>query len=147
MALEDRIEHPADPSAAKVLDRNKCIRMIRTAPSHARFPLGDVLKDMADQLQLAIAELETVSTSINNARNETTRYQHEAANANAEVKTMQGLLVTARDEREAALKELQALKDSIADAKKAAVEPPPPKKRGRPAKVVPIGEPQQKAAQ
>lgn len=144
MSLEDRIEKPVDPTAPKVLDRAKCQRLIRMVPMYQRQPLGEILIATGEQLQFAIAELESISTSINNARNESIRYQHEAANANAEVKTMQGLLLTARDERDKVLKELQELKDAIAAEAKPASDK---KKRGRPAKVVPIGEPQQKAAQ
>lgn len=157
---DPRIERPVDPNAPKVLDQAKCQRLIRSAPSHARFPLGDVIQEMAEQLKCAMDELGGVSTKIVNAQNEVLRYKQEATTANAEVQTMQSLLGAARAELAAARAELETLRAAAAKPAEPATTPKGERnsdattpagpvrmvRRKQSAKVVPItGEPQQRA--
>ncbi len=145
MDLENdkRIERPLDPNAPKTLDLAKCQQMIRSAPQHARFPLGDVVQVMAEQLKCAVDELGTISTKITDANNQMLRYQKEAETANVEVRTMQSLLGAAREDLRMAREELAALRPKVAEDEKAraAAAAETPVKRGRKAKVVPIETP------
>jgi hypothetical protein len=139
---DPRIER-LDPNAPKTLDLAKCQQMIRSAPQHARFPLGDVVQVMAEQLKCAVDELSTSSTKVTDANNQMLRYQKEAETANSEVRTMQSLLGTAREEARIAKEELAALKDKIALEEKARAEAAVPKlvPRARRGKIVPIDPP------
>lgn len=144
MPIEDRIEKLPDPNAPKVLDMAKCHRLIRTAPSHARFPLGDVIQEIADQLKCALEELGSVSTKITNAENQTLRYKSEADTANSEVRTMQTLLGKARDDIANLTAQLQKV-TAAPQVPEPAKEAPAAKPKRRSSKVVPMTEP--KAAQ
>lgn len=138
---DSRIER-LDPNAPKSLNLAKCQQLIRAAPQHARFPLGDVLQVMADQLKCAVDELGTISTKITDANNQMLRYQKESETANAEVRTMQTLLGRERDEVARLNAELVKLKPPPDATPVGATSDNPsatPKtKRGRKAKVVPI---------
>ncbi len=139
---DPRIER-LDPNASPTLDLARCQQMIRSAPQHARFPLGDVVQRMAEQLKCAVDELGTISTKITDSNNQMLRYQKEAETANAEVRTMQSMLGTAREDLRVAKEELAALRAKVAEEEKArtAAAAEAPKKRGPRAKVVPIETP------
>lgn len=142
---DPRIER-LDPNAPKTLDLGKCQRLIRSAPSHSRFPLGDVIQDMGEQLRCAVDELTKTSTAVTDANNQMLRYQKEAETANAEVRTMQRLLGDERTKTAALEQQVATLKAEIEAAKAPPVAPAKTapagkRKRGRPAKVVPIETP------
>ena len=131
MPLEDMIEKPVDPNAPKVFDPGMAQRLIRTFPRFAASPHASIIVPLGEQLQCAVALIDGANALAVSARGDAVRYEREANVANTEVKTMQALLVTAREERDAARRELDSLK-----AAPAPVEVP--KKRGRRAKIVPM---------
>ena len=146
MSLEDFIERPVDPNAPKTLDLAKANRLIALSEKYQRLPTGDVIREIASQLKCALEEISGTSTKVVNAQNDVIRYQRESQVANAEVSTMQGMLVKAREDLHKALEELGAARATIAATPPAPAEKPKAK-RGRPAKIVQLNEPQQKAAQ
>lgn len=131
MPIEDRIEKAPSPDAPKVLDLGKCQKLIAAAPRYSRLPTGDFIQDMAEQLQLALADVTGASTKIVNAQNEALRYKRETETANSEVLTANQNLLAAREE-------LAALKSKAQATAVTSAPVEAPKKRGPKAKVVPI---------
>jgi hypothetical protein len=144
MPIEDRIETPPPADAPKALDLAKCQKLIAAADKYRRLPTGDLIQEYAEQLKLATAELGGVSTKIVNAQNEALRYQRETENANRDLNAANIALLGVRGELRMAQGELAALKPKE-EANPAAADAP--KKRGRPAKVVPIKGPDERVAQ
>jgi hypothetical protein len=117
---------PPPPPPAPTFDRNKARGLLNTATRYGRNPGGDFVALMAEQLRLALAEIDGSQGRINQAQSEQLRAIREAETANAECVLLR--------------RELLALKTKPAEI---AV----PKKRGPRAKVVPMAPDQQKAAQ
>jgi len=150
---DPRIER-ANPDAPTTFNLQKCQRWIARSENYRRQPLGGFISDeLLPQLKCACEELASVAGRIADASNQALRYQKEAETANAEVRTMQRLMGDERDktvklaQQLAAVEaELAAAKARVAELEKPVVVEAPKPKRGRPAKVVPIEQLQQKVS-
>lgn len=140
-----------DPNAPPKLDLDLARKLCNASRTYQRLPNGDVMVAMATQLKCALDRLQEGTSAVTSAQNDVTRYQREAENANREVQAMTAQLGSVREERDTLKDKVAALEKDIASLKAPPelpkIEALAPKKRGPKAKVVPIGNPQQKAAQ
>lgn len=122
---EESIDPPPGQPKPAQFNRAKIAGMLRTADHLRSNPGGDFIVSLAEQMRLALVELDGAQAKIDRAQSEHLQALREAEAANAECRKLR--------------EEMLALKSKP-------VEPPPvasTKKRGRPAKVVQL--PAQKA--
>ena len=128
---EEEIEQPSAQPKPVQFNRAKIAGMLRTADHLRSNPGGDFIVLMAEQLRLALVEIDGAQAKIDRAQSEHLAALREAETANAECRTLRA--------------EMLALKSKPAPTPPKADDTPvvAPKKRGRPAKVVQL--PEQKA--
>jgi hypothetical protein len=132
MALEDYLEKPTDPNAPKVFDLQKAQRLLVAAEKYGRLPNGDFVKEMAEQLRLALADTNSAGARVTNALAEATVQQRAAETAKVDLRNALAELANARDE----IARLKKPAPPAAAAKKT--------KRGKNAPIVPM-DPQRQA--
>lgn len=127
--MNEEIEQPSPQPKAVQFSRAKIAGMLRTADHLRSNPGGDFIVSMAEQLRLALVELDGAQAKIDRAQSEHLQALREAEAASAECRTLRAQILRSQNEP----------------------KPPPSddtpvvekKKRGRPAKVVQL--PEQKA--
>jgi hypothetical protein len=126
------------PGAAPTLDRAKCRTLINWVPNAVRLPHYQQVRDLGDQLQAALTLIANSDTRVDNAQNETLRYQRELETANAEVRQLREEVITLRAAQVKAPAATSKPSAAAPEVNVPAATPPAPKKRGPRAKVVPI---------
>ncbi len=123
---DESLDSAPPPPPKPTFDRAKAQRLLNTASRYGRIPGSDFIAEIADQLRLALGEIDGSQAKIDRAQAEQLQAVREAEAANAEAVLLR--------------REVLALKTKPAEA---------PKKRGPRAKLIPIAtQPeQQKAAQ
>lgn len=120
---------PTDPSAPKVLDLDKCRKFVAGAGRYSRLPVGDMIQEIADQINLLLAEVGSAGGKVSAAQGDAIRYQREAELAAGELMKLRPELLAAKEEIR--LLKAQLSKESVVTSVAATR-----KKRGPKAKVV-----------